>query len=145
MRHETYVTYEQAVKLKELGFDWECQAYYSKDSAPKGQALFQVGAHCANRNLRDDLVSTPTMTMAQKWLRDTEGVLVWVYPEREPLGEGLTGSELTDKWLWEIDGAEVRRNKRAYCTYEAALSAGIEKALNLLKNTQSTFARAENE
>lgn len=28
MTQEDYVSYEQAVKLKELGFDWKCNAYY---------------------------------------------------------------------------------------------------------------------
>ena len=96
---EEYVTYEQAVKLKELGFDWECNHFNPDCSAIR-------------------------LDQAQRWLREKHNLSV------EPI------CNMVRQWnvnVCEIDnfGTAVY-SKMNLDTYELALSAGIDKALELL-------------
>jgi hypothetical protein len=61
------VSFEQARKLKELGFDWWLSKAYTDD-----------GELCAgsyipgNHNKMDDYLSAPTVALALKWFRDVK-------------------------------------------------------------------------
>lgn len=74
------------------------------------------------------------LCLAQKWLREEKGILLWAYPDRQPVDEDWTDDELTGEWRWDIDGKESESSGDTYPSYEAALSAGIDAALDLINN-----------
>jgi len=65
------VNYEQAKKLKELGFDWRARPHYiagrlyTRDFTNSGDS---------NHNLWDNAFSAPTVALALKWFRDVKGL-----------------------------------------------------------------------
>ena len=127
---EEYVSFEQAVKLKELGFDWRTYAYYSEKDRMCRQSVSLD--HNANDGGKKELCSAPTLALAQKWLREEKGVLVWVTPDKQPIDDDYSDIELTGEWWWEVDGRVREDSGDTYKSYELALSAGIDAALELL-------------
>ncbi len=75
-----YVTYDQAIKLKELGFNDEIYFYYSCDNKDKVYYVIDPDDHkltAFNHNQFDHnnlshfyTTSAPTYTQAFKWFRD---------------------------------------------------------------------------
>ena len=61
------VTFEQAKRLKEFGFDWEvCDYTYSHEYSP-------IWDNSEDHNKWDSRISLPTVALALKWIRDTKG------------------------------------------------------------------------
>ncbi len=141
MNTEDFVTYEQAVKLKECGFDWDCQTYYTNDymnDDPEDlsrEVKFNYG-FSYNQNIIAGCFSAPTMAQAAKWLRDKYNLHVqiesvigkrWTYTLVDTAPQSDIGGEYYDR-IPDRDGYQV------FDTYESALSAGIDAALNIISN-----------
>lgn len=126
-QHEDYVGPEQAAALKQAGFDWPTQAYYSSDSAPEGQKWLEVGVHTANHNSRADSTSAPTLARAQKWLREVHNL--YVLPHLESVNRPQYVCHMTH--LHKLR-KRLTDDARYFPTYEAALSAGITAALKMI-------------
>lgn len=131
MSHEDYVSFEQAQALKELGFDWKCNHFYHIED--EGNTAF-LSSYDNHNGRSKKFVSAPTLAQVQKWLREVKGILVYASPsvrKNEPIKWMIGVVHLLDK----------RENKRDWWigaikhdTYKQALSAGLDKALELLKN-----------
>ena len=136
---EDFVTYKQALRLKELGFDRKCHYHYDTTAfkpviCPNYTANDGEGEqwiYADDCNLYEDMnhcqyCSAPTLAQAQRWLREKKNL----QPEPQYFSK--------DKWLCVIkflpDGAWVMVNNEQeyFFSYEDALSAGITKAMNLL-------------
>ena len=70
------VSFEQAQKLKKLGFDWECcKFYYLEDTAteilPTITGIWNLFKNSDFENPTS--VSAPTVSLALKWFRDERG------------------------------------------------------------------------
>lgn len=107
---EDYVDFEQAIKLEEFGFDWEC----------------------SNNDMTYLGVKTPTLSQAQKWLREVKKIHIIVR-------FGICGKHYDKPYCFEIyqDNGEVflgRFIEYEFRTYENALSEALDKALELLKD-----------
>lgn len=130
---EDFATYEQSVKLKELGFDWEVEHFYglNESNEPKLCKLPDALGGQDNHNKYHDSFSAPTLAQVQKWLREKE-IEVGVFAEFD--GEIRTG-----QWVWLMRKFDthlydtVFPEDISYDTYEEALSAGIDKAIEFLK------------
>lgn len=127
MKHEDFVTFEQAKALKELGFDGECRAYYYDTKEISGNP------YPYNYNSRDiGVTSAPTLSKAQKWLREEKEIEVGVFAEFD--GELRTG-----QWVWLMRKFNTHLYDTVfpeginYDSYEKALSKGIDKAIELIK------------
>lgn len=134
MNAEDYVSYQLAIALKEAGFDLPCFFYFTKEDAPDDCVWLTTSGEAPidyNRSIYAGC-SMPTLAQAQKWLRE-KGILVWVHPEYQLPDEIYPDLELTGEWWWEIDAKVRERSGGTYPTYEAALSAGIEEAIKLIK------------
>ena len=118
--HEDYVTYDQAVKLKELGFDWECNhSYYGRRSK---SLIGFCTYHDFNKNGGPNECSAPTLAQAQKWLREVKETEIIV---------NFVNVGIYD---YIIYGKYVNINSETYFNfYEQALSTGINRAIELLK------------
>lgn len=127
---EHYVTYDQAVKLKEFGFDAECNQYYLCDN--NDTINHTNGAY--NHNDNGLAYSAPRLDQAQAWLREVKEIDVlvfncscgygWEISKANPESRG-TGIAIFDD-----EGED--ENSGMWLSYESALSAGIDKALELL-------------
>lgn len=131
--NEDYVSHSLAVALKAAGFDWHCRAAWHYDGSEWNfikdyASTFQHPKEIPDWNSASwntpYIVSAPTLAMAQKWLREVKGVIVFVeYTLDKPY----------DGYSFVV----VAHGKaHIYCeewdTYESALAAGIETALELI-------------
>lgn len=114
---EDYVDYPTARLLKEAGFDWKCAGYYYIP-----EKRFSNVYPTQNYNESVDFQSAPTLAQAQKWLRNIHGVHV----ESRFVYNGLFDLVI----LSENRNLHKRFINMGWINYEAALSAGINKALN---------------
>lgn len=136
MDEKDFVSFETAKKLKADGFDYPCSYYYTGENAPKGHIWRTQSGEPANFNVivveSPIKCSAPTLWQAAKWLREEKGILLWAYPDRQPVDKDWSDDELTGEWRWDIDGNESESSGDTYPSYEAAISAGIDEALNLI-------------
>jgi hypothetical protein len=68
-----FVTYEQALKLKELGFDEPCLSHYKNDTLSD---FFEIVKNSEIRNVNnevDDYISAPLKQQVFRWFRDVWG------------------------------------------------------------------------
>lgn len=130
MNNEDYVSYELALKLKAYGFDEPCLTFYDANKE-LGRALdpdnFNHLGETYQGEWFTDTISAPTLWHAQKWLRE-KGIAVSVQAN-EIQGELWYSADIiTTKGINElVDGGFD------YMGYEAALSAGIASALELIE------------
>lgn len=74
-RFETYCTYEQSLRLKRLGFDLPCNAFYG--SALKKEIIFVNNPANYNCGLTQ---SAPTFAMVSAWLRIKNNCITTIHP-----------------------------------------------------------------
>ena len=122
-------TFEQAVKLKEVGFDWEVINFFTKykDEPEHPHVLMVPG----NRNYNcfsisdRQCISCPTVDEAVRWLRDVKGLHI------------STRQIRIQYWRYEIqflkEGGSVIEEIEYLKTYDQALSAGITEAFKHVK------------
>ena len=128
--NEDYVSLEVAKLLKEKGFDWLVNHYYNKF----GNFNNTYGTWENYSDLVGELmISAPTLCMAQKWLRETKGIYIWVEPV---IGHRWTVS-FCDLNVCEEESDWIERELHKdgypiYDSYEDALNAGILEALKLI-------------
>jgi len=126
---ESYVTYEQAINLKYLGFDYPCYYYFTGEGTPAGCVW-----HTTNEDAPIDynktiyaLCSMPTLKLAAKWLR-SNGWHIQV------MINGIRNMYFVQVYEFVCNG-KVIESERLFDDYEKALSEGINIAIeNWLKN-----------
>lgn len=125
--HEDYVPYEAAKLLKEKEFEWRCHACYDYDKPDKLVFLEGISNPCSI------IYAAPTPYIAQKWLRETKGIYIWVEPV---IGHRWTVSFCDlNVCAEERDWIERELHKDGYPiydSYEDALNAGILETLKLI-------------
>lgn len=123
MIQEDYVSYEQAVKLKELGFKDKCNAYYWTED--KAFDCTNCIVH-KNSDTCQTVVMAPSLWQAQKWLREVKRIIVEPHFQYESVFRFVVQSE--SRCIYKLFDEHSK-------TYELALSAGIDAALGLLTDT----------
>lgn len=127
---EDYINFEQAKALKELGFDWKCETFWDDEGSPQEHKWVIKHYHDYPFATNEEActILRPSLSQVQKWLRDKKHYFVHVY------------LYLDDCWVYEIQDVNDI-DKYVYepepglwwRSYEEALSAGIDEALELLK------------
>ncbi|MCH5234498.1 MAG: hypothetical protein J1E16_04330 [Muribaculaceae bacterium] len=132
MTHEDICTLEQSKELHRLGFDWHCHRLYNTFDVLIGEASpFYSNEGFYNMPL------APTLAQATKWLRDVKGIHITAdiyYPkwrERDYTNPKYLYS-ITLISSGELVKCDVVRGIY-YKSYEEALSKGIDRALEILK------------
>ena len=115
-----FVPYEQALALKELGFNEHCFAFYNGKFIQSTEFDFDsynsidVGHHPL----------APTFSQAFRWLREKYGLYSWITIE---LGNKST-------FCWVLSGEHTSTQYAAYFhTYEEAEFACLNKLIELSK------------
>lgn len=117
---EDFVTYRQAKKLCNLGFDFKCIAYYDEGEFEYADSYSDYNSE----HYRYNLMSAPTLAQVQKWLREKKNINVYIVPQFS----GLYECHIQFK-RQGYGGDEEYDTKN---TYEEALSSGINRAINFL-------------
>lgn len=131
--NEDFVTYEQALALKKLGFDWYINFYYLKSD------YISQWDTANNWNRTKNCISAPTLAQAQKWLRIKYKVFVtsdirfkdyykgnFSNPEYQYITVDMRKSSHTNR----IE-SDYNRGK-LFNSPEEALLAGITECINIL-------------
>lgn len=142
MDSKNFVTYEQALVLKELGFNENCSHYYENDELVASHELFYadeyyfreeyiISVDTLSMNFNDNSydnanrLSAPTLEQAQNWLKDNKNI----YPFYVFI--------LKHSWnyvVYDVEMAEpIKCSTISYNSWEEALSAAIDKCLEILK------------
>lgn len=120
MKNE-FIPYEQALALKQLGFDEPCFAYYDM-----AQEFNFPGCAMHNRNFINlKATMTPLYQQAFRWFREKYELNSWVYNSH------------MDKYFYTIlqDGRIVKATGSA-TTYEEAELACLEKLIEIVELKQ---------
>ncbi len=127
-----FVTYEQALALKELGFDEKTIGFYNSTYCIE-EILFGEFTEFINRNNDFELVSAPFKQQVFRWFREEYNILhALVVPIK------ITASDKEGyRYSWEIiDEQEewiVDESLLGYYTYEEAENACIDKLIEIAK------------
>ena len=128
---ENFITYNQALALKELGCDEPClAAYIDKTLKGCGAILLDVDGYYINsKNETDYVVAAPLKSQVFKWFRDKYNIygMVTYYGKKQ--------------WFIEIldhkgnDLIKIEHNTFWSC--EEAESACIDKLIEIIKEKKS--------
>ena len=128
MIEESYVCFDTAKMLKDVGFDVPCISQYMQNGFRwNGGSLKKV-----NYNEYESVFSCPTQALAAKWLREVHGIVVDI-TFIPPLFDGVNWQYFIgnmDDMVWEGD---FEPSDQKYATYEEALEAGLKHGLELIK------------
>lgn len=119
MSKEDFVTFGQAFRLKELGFDWECNHWYHYLEPDK---IIECQTYC-NHNSFERPYSAPTLYQTQKWLRE-KGLIINIHYDPVYYYGDIYNEGKSDFEYFITENFE---------TYESVLSVMIDKALEILK------------
>ena len=115
--HEIYVSLEVAKLLKQAGFDWVCPDKYERNIIA----------------CRYEDYEKPTLSVAQKWLREVKGVEVYAHV----FYDSYNMSDGWDVYVYEVNHITKQiedwiMSYDVYRSYEEAQESGIKKCLTIL-------------
>jgi hypothetical protein len=125
-----FITYKQALALKELGFDEPCFAYF-KDEEFQYPNLYEP---FKNSEQKSWFVTAPLKQQVFKWFRDEQNIVHTVYSN-------------ASGYIWELHynkergGTHICDSEESgdcelsgmFTTYEKAESSCIDKLIELIK------------
>lgn len=143
---EQYVSFETAKMLKEAGFDCKCSAYYHCKEDGRNRLYISLG--CTNDDLAYNILTNfqyeylaPTQALAAKWLRGKYGIYVSVeimifpiYKDGKEVGERTSWGYylISTESGWPIGASDSVNSE--FNSYEEALEAGLQRAIEIIKN-----------
>ena len=124
---ETLITFETAKLAKEKGFNWNVLHSY-RDGKLDYEDYFRgtidemyFNANGKNRTKFKEIISTPTQSLLQKWLREEHNILVYVDPRSHHIFQYHIITEDN-----EIIGSDRLNN------WELILEKGLQASLELI-------------
>ena len=118
MSKEYYVNKRVAEVLKEKGFDWNCDSYYSKDGRITYTQLR------LNHNGPDTQISRPTLQMAHRWLMEKHNICIFCYPALlKQYGDWEAGA------CWIAENTSVIFYNSSHSMYDDEYKKALEKVM----------------
>lgn len=127
---EGFVTLETAKLLKEKGFKEDVFTFYEVDCVEGDMILSETYDESENFNEKNDCLSAPTQSLAQKWLRETKNIHICVY--NCACGYGYEISKADNGTHITSSVYEGPNDGGKWDVYEDALEAGLQEALKLI-------------
>ena len=116
-----FIPYQQALELKELGFDEECLDKYIRASQKLNSDMDTSGKYYP----KSFTIPAPLYQQAFRWFRNQFGLYAWVKVEYE-YGEITPTYYITGKRQSDIAGG-------AFNTYEEAELACLKNLIDIVK------------
>ena len=126
MIHEEICTYVVAKLAKENGFSWHTRHIYDEETKELIECKF-----VANHNSEDGIISAPTQSLIQRWLREERGVIVEVFVDDDSNMPLTYNIHQYKDWNWECV-CHHHGNYYAVNDWEQALEDGLKYALENL-------------
>jgi hypothetical protein len=130
--NKEFIPYEQALELKELGFDSVCFGFYNprhEIGDLRASPLYEHSGGCFdNYNRTDYLVSAPLYQQAFRWFREKHGIMYTVHNNIENWKNTFHGAYTKINSNYESDYTND------FATYEEAELACLKKLIEIVKN-----------
>jgi hypothetical protein len=124
--NKEFIPYEQALELKELGFDEPCMFPYHRNNT---NYIDSTHVELANYNATEKLVSAVLYQQGFRWFRENYGYY-----------HILNYNAEFDVWVLTIaDYTYKQFSIKKYNTYEDAEFAAIKKLIEVAKNNVSNL------
>ena len=123
--NKEFVPYEQALALKELGFDEQCFGAFIGEKLKIFSFSNDLKGYVNDANL---IIGAPTYQQAFRWFREKYNLLSEI---------GLRDREDLSTWKFEITiigKYEMKHNSISYNTHEEAELACLIKLIKIVKN-----------
>lgn len=132
-----FVTYEIALKLKELGFNKECLAYYSNlDNQLRFTGLFNKNNIIVSDFSKQLNIASPLWQQVIDFFREKYNYVIYITEIGENKSFYTYTIEIKDHSLFEIDGVYSKYHGDLHKTYHKAIEQSILYTLELIKNKQ---------
>jgi hypothetical protein len=122
-----FVGYNEALALKELGFDKPCFGYYDVD---EGYSIGYTFCYSDRESQPEIGCSAPTFSQAFRWFREKHELYQAVYADKR--ADDLT--LLYKVHVYKLDEELSEYAYRWFKTYEEAESACLDKLIEIVKN-----------
>ena len=125
-----FVTYEQALNLKELGFDEPCFGYYNMVNH---SGKFQFDTRIWENS--DDYIEAPTFSQAFRWFREKYVLLGFIEPANGYEDKSLFAFYICDDEQNIVDDSHSysKDSSLHFKTYEEAELACLIKLIEIIK------------
>jgi len=124
-----FVPYEQALALKELGFDEKCFGYFGVEN----ELMVSVSWNSDFNLQRRNFISAPLFQQAFRWFREKYNIDAWVQPfVSEKRGKPFLPDESYAYYIFE-DGVYVADGVNFLDSEEAELEC-LKKLIEITKN-----------
>lgn len=130
INHECYVSPEVAKLLREAGFDWECVKNYMGEIDLLWTATTSGNLN-DNSEIHKGWKSTPTLEVAQRWLREVKGIYTMVFKDFATIDGWHYFVVKKEDWESGNESNFYQQESNNH-TYEEAQEAGIKKALEII-------------
>ena len=125
--NKEFITYEQALELKELGFDEDVIAYWEKNSLLKPIPMSDfINSFPVNDYPKADWIAAPLYQQAFRWFREKFESTIHIYQYQD-----------TQRWDFDVydnTPEEEDFGNPSYDTYEEAELACLKKLIEIVKN-----------
>jgi len=118
-----FVTYEQAVALRDIGFDYGCLAQYGDTEEGIGFEIWND----ENYHMWENSVGAPLKQQVFRWAREKHDLHSEIFVDDNKTFGFLISYFIEDGRANHVDAND-------YSTYEEAESACIDKLIELVKN-----------
>lgn len=133
-----FVTYEIALKLKELGFDEECFGCWETNT--EFYMPFMVGQDLDktdNFNSKNNCISAPLWQQVIDWLREEYQIEIRIYKWFQPEDNTTWYNCKVIEWGTINENWDVLTELGNYATYSEAEKQAILKAIELIENNKN--------
>jgi hypothetical protein len=111
-----FVSYDQAVALKKLGFDEQCFSFYDSD----GELYESEGYYKKGYNVSDEEVIAPLKQQVFRWFREKYDLLSYI-------------RKVGSNYWYNIDIEDGNEFEGRFDTYEEAEDACINRLIKISK------------
>ena len=133
--NKEFVTYNQSLALKELGFDEKCFSFYNIE----GELYESEGYYRRGYNVYEDEVIAPLYQQAFRWFREKHNLCGEVYTVN--MGAIDYTFQIRDLYSEDIKHDNFEAYTGGYTgtflTYEESESACLDKLIEIVKNKSS--------
>lgn len=130
MTKESYCSYTQCEKLKQLGFDWPTRRHYNIGDG--GKYWMTSTRHPTDFN-KSDGFSIPTTAVVKRWLREIHNLAIVIDPSRV--------ASLETRYFYSVyslkDGIVIDANFDTFKTYEDAEMNAIDTTIEIIQKSNS--------